>query len=66
MTAIPPEVLIPQECPQEVFIPQVSLLIQEGILPIHLQGMLVGVSCMGIRSGSGLKVAVPEVNFKGG
>ncbi len=67
MTVIPLEVLVPQECPPEVLFPQVSLLVQEGTLPVCLQGKVSGSlvrSVHGHRIVSGLKVEVPEVNFK--
>ena len=40
MTGIPLEDLVLQVCPSEVLIPQVSLLVQEDILPVHLHGEL--------------------------
>ena len=40
----PLEVLIPQVCAQEALIPQVFLLVQDGILPVCLHDQLVGVS----------------------
>ena len=38
MTMTPLEVLVPQECPPEVHFLQVCHLVQEGTLPIHLEG----------------------------
>ena len=68
MTAIPPEVIIPQVCPPEVLIPQVSLLVQKTFsLFVHMvsSGSLTR-SLHGHKIGLGLKVGVPEVNFKRG
>ncbi len=67
MSAISLEVLVPQECPPEVLFPQVSLLVQDGTLPVHLQSKVrrsLIQSVHGHRIVLELTVEVPEVNFK--
>ena len=52
--------------PQKFF-PQVYLLVQEGTLPVCLQGKVSGSHIQSVHGNGivlGLKVEVPEVNFK--